>query len=864
VRKSVHVVRINADELDSLAPLSTLIRGLCDPSNQLNPDFLAAHQANPSGMWLMNDVQALLERISAKQPIIVAIDDVDRADDMSVHAVRLLIRAVDTSPIVWFLTGRGHSSPRLAELRSSLLSNAGLVVALAPLSEEETADLITAALGRRPPEELLERARGAAGNPFLLNELVQGYQEVQEEYSALPDASRLPERVREAARARLASLDPRATEVLDVAAVIGRAFSVDDLAGPTGQSLAQILSAVRRLQQLNVIVDSGDHFMFRHEILRESILADMPADVSRALHREVAALFLKRGRPPADLAKHLLAGVGPDDAAMAGPLMEASERLADSAPHEAQDLAARALDVTAWDHSRWLSLAPRAITVQIAVADLATASSLLDLAVDRGLDLDHEASARAQLCDALWRTGRTTEAVEMLAPVLGRADLSVASVLRLEVVLARTRVLAGAPAEAADLLARVVAQGRDLGERETVTYALTARSMALRFVGDIETSIVLAREAVSYLGGAPWAGVDPRIWLARALIAADRLSEAEDLCGRVMNGASGPTGSRDLPLVSATLARLLMAKGQVGDVLTEAKSGIAAMEADGSRELAAELFGCAAVAAWFVEGTPQATRLLEAATTFTATNAYGMNHLEMARVIVDGDEPEHTAVLVDPLVRQLEHSHGQLVFDPMHAPALVRRLLAAGMRSPAEVIVEAAERLAGQNQGVSSWIASAAHAVALTRADADGLIAAGATFTEGGRPLAAALAHADAANALSARRDPATREIRAQAVARLQAMGAHAAAERLMQGSPSGTSARRTRTVQQRPVTGWGALTPAELRVVDLAARGATNKEIAKELWLSPYTVDTHMRHSLAKLGLRSRVALARLAAQRQ
>jgi DNA-binding CsgD family transcriptional regulator len=49
---------------------------------------------------------------------------------------------------------------------------------------------------------------------------------------------------------------------------------------------------------------------------------------------------------------------------------------------------------------------------------------------------------------------------------------------------------------------------------------------------------------------------------------------------------------------------------------------------------------------------------------------------------------------------------------------------------------------------------------------------------------------------------------------------------------------------------------------VKLAAAGATNKEIAQQLWISPYTVDTHMRHSLAKLGLRSRVALARLAGE--
>jgi DNA-binding CsgD family transcriptional regulator len=72
---------------------------------------------------------------------------------------------------------------------------------------------------------------------------------------------------------------------------------------------------------------------------------------------------------------------------------------------------------------------------------------------------------------------------------------------------------------------------------------------------------------------------------------------------------------------------------------------------------------------------------------------------------------------------------------------------------------------------------------------------------------------------------------------------------------------RRTRS--ERPSFGWDSLTAAEVRVVVLAAEGATNKEIAEKLYISPHTVDTHMRHCLNKLGLRSRVALARLVGER-
>jgi DNA-binding CsgD family transcriptional regulator len=53
-------------------------------------------------------------------------------------------------------------------------------------------------------------------------------------------------------------------------------------------------------------------------------------------------------------------------------------------------------------------------------------------------------------------------------------------------------------------------------------------------------------------------------------------------------------------------------------------------------------------------------------------------------------------------------------------------------------------------------------------------------------------------------------------------------------------------------------LTPSEQRVVDLAASGLSNKEIATVLYVSVYTVEAHLSHAYAKLGIRSRSQLAR------
>lgn len=80
--------------------------------------------------------------------------------------------------------------------------------------------------------------------------------------------------------------------------------------------------------------------------------------------------------------------------------------------------------------------------------------------------------------------------------------------------------------------------------------------------------------------------------------------------------------------------------------------------------------------------------------------------------------------------------------------------------------------------------------------------------------------------------------------------------------APVTASAKGTRaSVPRTHHVGWPALTEGEWRVVALAAQGHTNAEIADRLFLSRYTVETHLKHVFAKLGLRSRAELAAVAA---
>ena len=74
--------------------------------------------------------------------------------------------------------------------------------------------------------------------------------------------------------------------------------------------------------------------------------------------------------------------------------------------------------------------------------------------------------------------------------------------------------------------------------------------------------------------------------------------------------------------------------------------------------------------------------------------------------------------------------------------------------------------------------------------------------------------------------------------------------------------AQRGHGERKRAASGWAALTPAERDVVGLVSEGLTNNDIATRLFVSPRTVQAHLTHVYAKLGLNSRVQLVQEAAR--
>jgi DNA-binding CsgD family transcriptional regulator len=200
---------------------------------------------------------------------------------------------------------------------------------------------------------------------------------------------------------------------------------------------------------------------------------------------------------------------------------------------------------------------------------------------------------------------------------------------------------------------------------------------------------------------------------------------------------------------------------------------------------------------------------------------------------------------------------------------LMRIALAAGDSELARSAAATARDRVRLNPGVASIAGTAAQAEGLMVDDIDHLTAAVKWFEESPRPLALASALEDAGRAFAVRGDRREGD-RREGVAllgrslELYARGGASwdAARVRLRLRALGVRWRLAAVAQPRP--GWSGLTQSELEVVHLVAQGLTNRQTAERLFLSPHTVSNHLRHAFTKLGITSRVELARLAARHE
>ncbi|MGJ6965355.1 AAA family ATPase [Streptosporangium sp. G11] len=381
--------------------------------------------------------------------------------------------------------------------------------------------------------------------------------------------------------------------------------------------------------------------------------------------------------------------------------------------------------------------------------------------------------------------------------------------------------------------------------------------------GALSRGLDLAREAVER--PARDRHRQPRAVLASMLIDLCLLDEA----GPATEGAAEEAEAEGEPAWAAEIpvlrARLDLAAGRLGSAIEHAEAGLTAAGALDAPLLASSALSVLGTASLRSGDLPGAIRYMERDPVRSAPGVPPCTRLrsELAagRISEARDGATGGMSSLGGIYDALPRHIGALTGEPTAAAWLVRMAMAVNDRRRADTAVDAAEDIAWRNPCLPGPSVSADHARGLREGDAEALGRAVAGHAD---PWARGSAAEDLGVLLSAddgRRDLAVENLKT-ALACYGAVQAVRDAARV-RGRLRLLGERCRHWVRtDHPVSGWASLTGTEQAVCDLVSQGLTNRHAAEQMFISEHTVAFHLRQVFRKLGIHSRVELARLAAE--
>ena len=359
----------------------------------------------------------LVANLAADTPLLVAVDDIQWADEPSLRALAYLGRRLDGLPVA--LVAALRTGEALDAALDALLAEPGLVhVRPAPLGTAAVGRLVTDRLGEPADAAFAERCRRqTAGNPFLLTELTaelasRGIHPTGAATAAVDEV--VPARVAAAARRRLAALDDPARALAGAVVVLGDDADPGLAAELAGLDAATAAEAAARLAAADLL-DRGA-LRFRHPLLRAAIAgATGEAERGRA-HARAARLLARRGARPDRIGPHLLASPPGDGDPWAVAALRAAAREARrlGAPVQAAAALRRAVEEPA-EPALLPGLLRELGAVELA-AMLPAASGHLRAALELARDPGERADIALELGITYYRDARHPEAVDVLRP----------------------------------------------------------------------------------------------------------------------------------------------------------------------------------------------------------------------------------------------------------------------------------------------------------------------------------------------------------------------------------------------------------------------------------------------------------------
>jgi DNA-binding CsgD family transcriptional regulator len=829
--------------LESVVPaLSVPRRRALEVALLVEPSAGRSVDPRTLGVALRNAVEVL----AAGGPVVLAVDDVQWLDLSSAGALAFAVRRLGKGPVLLLLARRVGEGAETSELERALDAERVERLPVGPLSLGALHRLLRSRLGRTfGRSTLLQVYETSGGNPFFALELARALERRLEPAAGEPLP--VPAQLEALLARRLADLPPGAVEVLRLAGALARPTLglIEAAAG------SDVGVALRPAIEAGLVALDGDRVRFTHPLFPLAVASQLTPDKRRELHGRLAAVV----NDVEQRARHLaLATEGPDEevaAALEAAAEAAAARGGWAAAAELYEFAGWRTPRGALEGSRrrlrasriWDEVGDDARALRL-VEPLASelppgperARALMQLSylstdLAEGVKLGEEALLQPGLDDALSAEIHNEQANNygLLLELASARSHAAAAVEHAErtgdpALLAQSLAfhlnlehVAGNPGSD-HLVRRSLALEHDAGERPHFRSPTWAKGQRLYRAGWLDEARSLhddyRRRAQDY--GLDALDAQSAYWLVWLECQAGRLGEAERLLSEYSGSFGEESGGRHLGV------------GAAGEVATYA----------GRLEEARALFAEGAELA--ARGHLEDFRLLN-----LARLAFVDLSLGDARAALDR---------LSPLVDRLEEKgYRHPGFAPV-LPEAIEAAIAVGWLDIAGALVARLERQA--RTLAEPWpLAVAARSRAL-------LAAATGDFEASFEAFASALAehkripmpfeHARTLLALGAAQRRAKR--RAEARASLQQ------ALRIFQ--ELGTPVWAEKAHAELGGIGGRArekgLTPAESRVAALVAEGRTNREVAAALFLGERTVETHLTHIYAKLGVRSRTELAR------
>ncbi|HEV8584978.1 MAG TPA: BTAD domain-containing putative transcriptional regulator [Methylomirabilota bacterium] len=297
-----------ADDADLLERLGPAVR---PELARLVPDVGTPPGGAADVHRVFESVAQVIEHLGRRQPLLVVLEDLHWADELSGRLVASIGRRLRERSVLLLVTARADELDNAPALRQALddLERDGRLTTLAlrPLSRADTVTLVRG-LARSGDDAALDRLGEQAwaaseGNPFVAVETVRAHAEGT--VVAHGRGVALPERVREIVGRRLERLSERGQTLAAVAAVIGREFEWTLLERAAGLGEEDTASAVEELVRRHILHGVGERFDFAHDRIRETAYGRILVPRRRLLHRRVAEAI--ETLHAADLEPHALA-----------------------------------------------------------------------------------------------------------------------------------------------------------------------------------------------------------------------------------------------------------------------------------------------------------------------------------------------------------------------------------------------------------------------------------------------------------------------------------------------------------------------------------------------------------------------------